>query len=84
MVLFDRRPSRHLIDQLQRDGRAWLKPYLGFIADATHMPDGVADRDFPGRRIWFRQLLRPATMYVVTIKIFLDEDGIEIVTAYEA
>jgi hypothetical protein len=83
MAVWDRVPSRHLIDELlqQRD-RGYLHDWFAEIAGTTHMLGGMADTTYPDRRIWSRFLPVPATMGPARIRVVLDGDGRTIITAF--
>ena len=83
MEPYGRAPSPHLIDNLVKHSeRRWLHYYFDVIASTTRFGDGDEDAVLVARRIWYRDLTDPATMEIVTIKIVLDENDYEIVTAY--
>lgn len=78
---YDRAPSVHLIDVLLRSRRRqWLRLRYEALADVTTRPPDDVQRD--GRSIHIGHLTNPATMRPERVKIVLEPDEHEIVTAY--
>ncbi len=85
MAPWDRRPSPHLIDGVLGDpDRCFLRYLFAEIAGTTHMLGGFAHRANVGRLVWVREFVRPDTMETVTVRVVLEHDGVEIVTAFLA
>lgn len=84
MAIYDRAPSVHLIDQFvvnDPERRGWMTDRFDWLASTTQLPGGRPDLTNPDRTVWKRPALRPDTMETVIVRVVLDGNGREILTA---